>query len=168
MVSVLASSAVNRGFEHRSDQTVKTLNFCIFSAISWREQVTIQWDDDEVRFELSQHAYVRSWMFIVLVHWNNSHENRKSKRGWLFRVTSACGLMHLISIMSDSNLNLCQLLKDLCFRLCYSASSLKQQSAGRHVAPPISLMLCAQRRSNKYQCYSLRFDLIGARKIQLT
>jgi hypothetical protein len=27
----------------------------IFSAISWREQVNIQWDDDEVRFVLDQH-----------------------------------------------------------------------------------------------------------------
>jgi hypothetical protein len=25
-------------------------------AISWREQVNIQWDDDEVRFVLEQHA----------------------------------------------------------------------------------------------------------------
>ena len=48
-----------------------------FSAISWREQVNFQWDDDEVRFVLDQHAEL-----------------------------------------------------DL-----YSASSLKQQSAGRHVAP---------------------------------
>jgi hypothetical protein len=48
-----------------------------FSAISWREQVNYQWDDDEVRFVLDQHA-------------------------------------------------------ELDF---YSASSLKQQSAGRHVAP---------------------------------
>ena len=47
------------------------------SAISWREQVNFQWDDDEVRFVLDQHA-------------------------------------------------------ELDF---YSASSLKQQSAGRHVAP---------------------------------
>jgi hypothetical protein len=29
-----------------------------FSAISWQEQVTFQWDDDddEVRYELDQHA----------------------------------------------------------------------------------------------------------------
>jgi hypothetical protein len=27
-----------------------------FSAISWREQVNFQWDDDEVRFVLDQHA----------------------------------------------------------------------------------------------------------------
>ena len=27
-----------------------------FSAISWREQVNYQWDDDEVRFVLDQHA----------------------------------------------------------------------------------------------------------------
>jgi hypothetical protein len=48
-----------------------------FSAISWREQVHFQWDDDEVRFVQDQHA-------------------------------------------------------ELDF---YSASSLKQQSPGRHVAP---------------------------------
>ena len=60
----------------------------------------------------------------------------------------------------------------------YSASSLKQQSAGRHVAPlgqiilipseptslcSYSLMLCAQRRSNKYQFHSHWFDAIVAR-----
>jgi hypothetical protein len=27
-----------------------------FSAISWQEQVNFQWDDDEVRFVLDQHA----------------------------------------------------------------------------------------------------------------
>jgi hypothetical protein len=27
-----------------------------FSAISWREHVNCQWDDDEVRFFLDQHA----------------------------------------------------------------------------------------------------------------
>ena len=52
--------------------------FCKFSAVSWREQVNFQWDDDdETRFVLDQHA-------------------------------------------------------ELDF---YSASSLKQQSAGKHVAP---------------------------------
>ena len=29
---------------------------CNFSAILWREQVSFQWDDDEVRFVLDQHA----------------------------------------------------------------------------------------------------------------
>ena len=42
-------------------------NSAIFSAISWQEQVIYQWDDDEVRFVLD-----RSWIFIVLAHWNNS------------------------------------------------------------------------------------------------
>ena len=28
------------------------------SAISWREQVSFQWEDNEVRFELEQHAYL--------------------------------------------------------------------------------------------------------------
>ena len=27
-----------------------------FSAISWREQVNVHWNDDEVRFVLDQHA----------------------------------------------------------------------------------------------------------------
>jgi hypothetical protein len=49
----------------------------IFVAIAWRQQVNFQWNDDEVRFNLDQHA-------------------------------------------------------ELDF---YSASSLKQQSTGRHVAP---------------------------------
>jgi len=31
-------------------------NSAIFSAISWREQLNFQCDDDEVRFVLDQHA----------------------------------------------------------------------------------------------------------------
>ena len=31
-------------------------NSAIFPAISWREQVDFQWDDDEARFVLDQHA----------------------------------------------------------------------------------------------------------------
>ena len=27
-----------------------------FFSLSWREQVNFQWDDDEIRFELDQHA----------------------------------------------------------------------------------------------------------------
>jgi hypothetical protein len=53
----------------------------IVLAILWQEHVDLQWDDDEVRFVLDQHA-------------------------------------------------------ELDF---YSASSLKQQSAGRHVAPDMSI-----------------------------
>jgi len=30
--------------------------FSLFSAILWREQVNFQWDDDEFRFVLEQHA----------------------------------------------------------------------------------------------------------------
>jgi Cft2 family RNA processing exonuclease len=59
MVSVLASSVVDRGLEPQS------------------KEVNFQWDDDEVRFFLDQHAELD----------------------------------------------------------CYGASSLKQQSAGKHVAP---------------------------------
>jgi len=31
-------------------------NSTFFLAISWREQVNFQWNDDEVRFVLDQHA----------------------------------------------------------------------------------------------------------------
>jgi hypothetical protein len=33
-------------------------NSSIFSAISWWEQDNFQWDDDDVRFVLDQHAYL--------------------------------------------------------------------------------------------------------------
>jgi hypothetical protein len=35
-------------------------NRIIISAISWREQVNFQWDD-EVRFALDQHAYLQCY-----------------------------------------------------------------------------------------------------------
>jgi len=41
-----------------------------FSAISWREHVNFQWDDDEVSIVLDQHAWW--YFFIMLPHWNNS------------------------------------------------------------------------------------------------
>jgi hypothetical protein len=93
-----------------------------FSAISWRDQVTIRLDDDDFRFVLDQHTKL-----------------------------------------------------DL-----YNASSLKQQSACRHVAPlghiiPIpnqsgsnSLTLRAERRSNKYQFYKYLVDLAGIRTHDLS
>ena len=43
--------------------------FSNLSAISWRKQVYHQWDDDEVRCVLDQHAELD---FIVLAHRNNS------------------------------------------------------------------------------------------------
>jgi hypothetical protein len=46
VISVLASSAVDRGFEPRSLQAKDYR----------REQVNFQWDDDEVRFVLEQKA----------------------------------------------------------------------------------------------------------------
>ena len=62
---------------------VAVRQFSNLSAITWREQVNFQWDDDEVLFVLDQHAEL------------------------------------------DFN----------------SASSLKQQSAGGHVAPPGHIIL---------------------------
>jgi len=39
----------------------------VFSAVSWQEQLTFQWD--KVCFVLEQHTLLD---FIVLAHWNNS------------------------------------------------------------------------------------------------
>jgi len=39
-----------------SEWLLFNVNSAIFSAILWREQVNFQWDDDEVRFVLDQHA----------------------------------------------------------------------------------------------------------------
>jgi len=44
--------------------------FSILLAISWREQVNFQTDDDEVALNYTN---ALSWIFIVLAHWNNSH-----------------------------------------------------------------------------------------------
>jgi hypothetical protein len=49
---------------------VAELQLSNVSAISWREQVNFQWDDDEVPFVLVQHPEL--YLFIVLTHWNNS------------------------------------------------------------------------------------------------
>jgi hypothetical protein len=57
MVSVLASGAVDRGFEPRSGIT-KDYNKIgyVYSAISCWEQINFQWNDDVVRFVLDQHT----------------------------------------------------------------------------------------------------------------
>ena len=39
-----------------SEWLLFTANSAILSATLWREQVNYQWDDDEVRFVLDQHA----------------------------------------------------------------------------------------------------------------
>jgi hypothetical protein len=46
--------------------SVYILNDCCwmpthFSAISWREQINCQWDDDEISFELDQHFLKQIW-----------------------------------------------------------------------------------------------------------
>jgi hypothetical protein len=90
MISDLASSAVEGGFEPLSGQTkdYKTV-ICCFSAkhptlrskskdwlfkanstIFQLYHVNFRWDDDEVRFLLDQHAEID--LSIVLAHWSNS------------------------------------------------------------------------------------------------
>ena len=39
-----------------SDYCLTPTQQFVFAAISWREQVNFQWNDDEVRFVLDQHA----------------------------------------------------------------------------------------------------------------
>jgi hypothetical protein len=62
MVSMLTLRAVDSGFKSRSGQTKDyKIGICCFStkhfsAISWWEQVKFQWNDDEIRFVLDQHA----------------------------------------------------------------------------------------------------------------
>jgi hypothetical protein len=40
----------------KEERLLFSFNSAICSAISWREQVNFQWDDDEVRFVPDQHA----------------------------------------------------------------------------------------------------------------
>ena len=56
-----------------------TQQFHSYICISWREQVNLKWDDDEVRFVLDQ---LLSWIFIVLAHWNNSPRIDMSPYSW--------------------------------------------------------------------------------------
>jgi hypothetical protein len=53
MVSVIASSVVDRGFEPRSDQT-KYNEIGIFCLSDMH--VNFQWGDDEIHFVLDQHV----------------------------------------------------------------------------------------------------------------
>ena len=39
---------------------------CDFSAISWREQIDFQWDDDEVPFVLDEHAQLDFYIASAL------------------------------------------------------------------------------------------------------
>ena len=41
-----------------SEWLILNANSAIFLAISWREQVNFQWDDDEILFVLDQHAWL--------------------------------------------------------------------------------------------------------------
>jgi len=82
-------------------------NLAIFSAISWREQVNFQWDDDEVCSVLDQHAQLDFYMVSSLKQQSMSP--------------------------NSDTLSWCQPTSLFSF----------------------SLMLCAWRRSNKYQFYRL-------------
>jgi hypothetical protein len=73
-------------------------NSAIFQLyLTWREQVSFQWDDDEVRFVLDQHAELDFYS----AHWNNSpwvvmllHSDKlfwfRAKQTLLFLLNAAC------------------------------------------------------------------------------
>ena len=84
-------------FDHLRASVVQR-QFSNFSAISWREQVNFQWDD-EVRFVLDQKAKLD--FYIVLAHWNNSprvdmslHQDTlfsfRANQSLLFLLNAAC------------------------------------------------------------------------------
>jgi hypothetical protein len=59
MLSTSTSQIKNQELSNWSEWVIVVYRkLCKFSAISMREQVNVQWDDDEVRFELDQHAYL--------------------------------------------------------------------------------------------------------------
>ena len=62
-------SGLSQIFTRVSEWLLFCGQFSNFSAISWREKVNFQWDDDEVCPVLDQ---LLSWIYIVLAHWNNS------------------------------------------------------------------------------------------------
>jgi hypothetical protein len=61
-------SSINKTDRHDITEILLSewLWFNANSAISWREQVNFQWDDDEVRFVLDQHAELDFYSAISL------------------------------------------------------------------------------------------------------
>jgi hypothetical protein len=51
LIEVSITGYLQLDYLRKSEQVI-----VVFSAISWREQINIQWDDDQVRFVLDQHA----------------------------------------------------------------------------------------------------------------
>jgi hypothetical protein len=72
--------------------------FSNLSAISWCEQGNFQWNDDDVRFVLDQQA---SWIFIELIHWNNSQRIDMSPRANNFLLLMSFGVV-MVSVLASS------------------------------------------------------------------
>jgi hypothetical protein len=58
-----------------------------FSAISWWEQVLFRWNDDDIHFELDQHA-------------NGFYSNSSMKQWFMMQVYMSPSLGHIILILS--------------------------------------------------------------------
>ena len=92
--------------------------FSNFSVISWREQVNFQWDDDKVRFVITVFTVFRLLTDFVCLY---NYEFGLS----LCKIVRSSVILLLPLFVLDQH-------AELDFN---SASSLKQQSSGRHVAP---------------------------------
>jgi hypothetical protein len=60
------------------------------SALPWREQVNIQWDDDEVRFELDQHANWNNCPRIDMSHHSHTLSWFRANQSLLILLNAVC------------------------------------------------------------------------------
>ena len=80
--------------------------------------IYIEQDDDDVHFVQEHHAYRGSWIFIVLVHWNNSlHVNMlthsdtltwfQDNQSLLLHLNAVClyQVHHVMSVIRTHNVN---------------------------------------------------------------
>ena len=76
MCCVILKEILNYHWKDRSEWVVV---FCLtlvnnFAAVSWREQVTYKWDDNDVCWLLDQHTELPRCLLIVLANWNTSSQ----------------------------------------------------------------------------------------------
>jgi hypothetical protein len=68
-----------------SEWLLLTPNQQFFSYISWQEQVNFQWDDDEVRFVLDQHAELEDYKIGICCFSARYAALRRKSKDWLAR-----------------------------------------------------------------------------------
>jgi hypothetical protein len=68
----------------------------VFEAISWREQVNFQWDDDEVHFVLDQHSELDFYSASSLKQ--QSADRHVASLGHIILISSQLALFFLLTI----------------------------------------------------------------------